>query len=128
MERAGYVMIRYADDFVVLCRTAEEAVKALEMVKEWTIEAELQLHDDKTRIVDMNQPVAAERQHDETQRKGATDNPPMQWTQHVPTRGETEPDSQRMVSILSIQQGNHIHNSRRLDQNEVTKHTQETGK
>ena len=55
MECAGYVMIRYADDFVVLCRTAEEAGKALELVKEWTREAELQLHDDKTRIVDMNQ-------------------------------------------------------------------------
>lgn len=56
MEDAGYAMIRYADDFVVLCRTADEAEKALELVKEWTKEAELQLHEDKTRIVDMNQP------------------------------------------------------------------------
>jgi RNA-directed DNA polymerase len=56
MERAGYIMIRYADDFVVLCQTAEEAGRALESVKEWTKEAELQLHEDKTRIVDMNQP------------------------------------------------------------------------
>lgn len=56
MERAGYVMIRYADDFVVLCRTAEEAVKALGTVREWTKEVELQLNEEKTRIVDMNQP------------------------------------------------------------------------
>jgi hypothetical protein len=28
-------MVRYADDFVILCRTPEEASRALEMVQTW---------------------------------------------------------------------------------------------
>ena len=30
MAREGFEMVRYADDFVILCRTAEEAERALE--------------------------------------------------------------------------------------------------
>ena len=45
-------MVRYADDFVVLCRTAEEAGKALELVTQWTTENGLTLHPTKTRLVD----------------------------------------------------------------------------
>jgi RNA-directed DNA polymerase len=56
MQRKGYEMIRYADDFVVLCRTEQEAVEALEEVRRWTEEAELTLHPGKTRIVNMAQP------------------------------------------------------------------------
>jgi len=48
----GYEMVRYADDFVILCRSAEEAQAALEEVKRWTAEAGLSLHPDKTRIAD----------------------------------------------------------------------------
>ena len=33
MKQKGYRMVRYADDFVVLCRTAEQAQAALEEVK-----------------------------------------------------------------------------------------------
>jgi RNA-directed DNA polymerase len=32
---AGFQMVRYADDFVVLCQTREDADRALEMVKQW---------------------------------------------------------------------------------------------
>jgi RNA-directed DNA polymerase len=52
-ERRGYEMIRYADDFVVLCRTREEAEQALQAIHEWTADAGLVLHPEKTRIVDM---------------------------------------------------------------------------
>ena len=52
MEEAGYEMVRYADDFVVLCRTEEEARKALEEIRRWMEEAGLSLHPEKTRIVD----------------------------------------------------------------------------
>jgi RNA-directed DNA polymerase len=55
MARQGYEMVRYADDFVVLCRTADEAQRALEQVRAWTAEAGLRLHPVKTRIVDTNQ-------------------------------------------------------------------------
>ena len=49
---SGYEMVRYADDFVVLCRTAAEAGKALELIQRWVSENGLQLHPSKTRIVD----------------------------------------------------------------------------
>jgi RNA-directed DNA polymerase len=48
-------MVRYADDFVILCRSREEADRALAEVQAWTAEAALTLHPDKTRIVDASQ-------------------------------------------------------------------------
>jgi RNA-directed DNA polymerase len=48
----GYEMVRYADDFVILCRTAEDAQRALELVRAWTAEQGLTLHPTKTKIVD----------------------------------------------------------------------------
>jgi RNA-directed DNA polymerase len=38
----------------VLCRTPEQARQALEKIRAWTQEAELTLHPEKTRTVDMN--------------------------------------------------------------------------
>ncbi len=55
MARLGYEMIRYADDFVVLCRSEAEAREALEAVRRWTEQAGLTLHPTKTRIVDATQ-------------------------------------------------------------------------
>jgi RNA-directed DNA polymerase len=52
MARAGFEMVRYADDFVILCRSPEEASRALAMVQDWTATAGLTLHPTKTRIVD----------------------------------------------------------------------------
>jgi RNA-directed DNA polymerase len=52
MERSGKEMVRYADDFVVMCRSLEEAEVALREIREWTEQAGLSLHPDKTRIVD----------------------------------------------------------------------------
>ncbi len=43
-------MVRYADDFVILCRSEAEAQNALELVQQWTAQAGLTLHPDKTRI------------------------------------------------------------------------------
>jgi RNA-directed DNA polymerase len=56
MAGMGYEMVRYADDFVVLCRNRDEALQALAEVEKWTAAAGLQLHPDKTRIVDATQP------------------------------------------------------------------------
>jgi RNA-directed DNA polymerase len=55
MARAGIEMIRYADDFVLLCRHETEAYDALEQVKAWTTSVGLILHPDKTHIVDASQ-------------------------------------------------------------------------
>ena len=49
----GLEMTRYADDLVVLCRSREEADRALATVKEWSEQNRLTLHPDKTRIVDL---------------------------------------------------------------------------
>jgi len=51
MAAAEYEMTRYADDFVIQCRTREEAEAALEMVRTWTTERGLTLHPTKTKIV-----------------------------------------------------------------------------
>ena len=55
MAAAGWEMVRYADDFVILCRSAAEAVEALAAVRAWVTEAGLTLHPEKTRIVDATQ-------------------------------------------------------------------------
>ena len=52
MAGLKFQMVRYADDFVILCRTAEEAQSALETVRQWVTENELTLHPTKTQIVD----------------------------------------------------------------------------
>ena len=54
MAQRGFEMVRYADDFVIMCRSPEEAARALALVQEWTAEAGLKLHPEKTKIVDAN--------------------------------------------------------------------------
>ena len=56
MAQQGIEMVRYADDFVILCRSEAEAKEALERVKQWAEQAGLTLHPVKTRIVDATQP------------------------------------------------------------------------
>jgi len=51
MARQGRQMVRYADDFVILCSTQKEAEEALEQVRAWMTQAGLTLHPTKTRIV-----------------------------------------------------------------------------
>ena len=55
MAGAGREMVRYADDFVVLCQTQAEAQAALEQIRQWVAAAGLTLHPAKTRIVDARQ-------------------------------------------------------------------------
>lgn len=47
---AGYRMIRYADDFVILAKSQKEAEEALGMVQAWVTEHELILHPEKTHL------------------------------------------------------------------------------
>jgi RNA-directed DNA polymerase len=56
MEKAGWAMVRYADDFVILCRSEAEAQNALAAVRAWVSEAGLTLHPEKTRVVDARAP------------------------------------------------------------------------
>jgi RNA-directed DNA polymerase len=52
VAQQGFEMVRYADDFVIMCRSPEEAARALSLVQQWTAEAGLKLHPEKTKIVD----------------------------------------------------------------------------
>lgn len=54
VAKRGWEMVRYADDFVILCRTAQDARDALDVVADWTATAGLTLHPDKTRLVDLD--------------------------------------------------------------------------
>ena len=56
LAAAGFEMVRYADDFVILCRTADEAEQALRLVHRWTAAAGLRLHPEKTHLVDLQRP------------------------------------------------------------------------
>src|SRR6202044_2137584 len=53
MASRGTEMVRYADDFVILCRTQAEAEQALAEVRQWCEAEGLVLHPTKTHIVDI---------------------------------------------------------------------------
>jgi RNA-directed DNA polymerase len=55
MEESGLRMVRYADDFVILCRTEADAMAALRQVEAWVAANGLTLHPDKTRVGDSRQ-------------------------------------------------------------------------
>ncbi len=54
MAGHGFKMARYADDMVVMCRSREEAGKALETIREWMAGVGFTLRPDQTRVVDMS--------------------------------------------------------------------------
>ena len=55
MQKAGYSMVRYADDLVILCTTQVEAEAAYGLLKAWVETQGISLHPEKTRIVNMNE-------------------------------------------------------------------------
>lgn len=55
MAQQGWLMIRYADDFIILCGSKQEAEEALEQVRQWMGQAGLTLHPTKTRIVNASE-------------------------------------------------------------------------
>jgi len=56
MAQQGWEMVRYADDFIILCASAEQAQAALATVRQWMEQAGLTLHPTKTRIVNASEP------------------------------------------------------------------------
>lgn len=55
MTARGYRMVRYADDFVVLCKSREEADAALAEIRAWVADNGLRLHPNKTHVGDCRQ-------------------------------------------------------------------------
>ena len=56
MAALGYRMVRYADDFVVLCRSRAAADAALAEIRRWVADNGLRLHSDKTQVGDCREP------------------------------------------------------------------------
>lgn len=56
LAERGVEVVRYADDFVLLCRSEEAAQAALAHVQTWVEVNGLTLHPEKTRLVDITQP------------------------------------------------------------------------
>ena len=52
MTEKGFEMVRYADDFVILCRSQFEAEAALKEIRDWVGANGLTLHPTKTQVVD----------------------------------------------------------------------------
>ena len=50
LEQAGYRFVRYADDFVVVCKTRQQAEAALDVVEEIMAELGLSLSSEKTKV------------------------------------------------------------------------------
>lgn len=55
MAQAGFEMVRYADDAVVLCRSEAQARQALNRIRAWMQRAGLRLHPEKTCLVNLTQ-------------------------------------------------------------------------
>lgn len=55
LQAAGHAMVRYADDFVILCASGEEAATALRTVQTYCDERGLTVHPEKTRVVDLHE-------------------------------------------------------------------------
>jgi RNA-directed DNA polymerase len=55
LAAAGFQLVRYADDFVILCRSQAEAERALAQVRQHVEALGLLLHPTKTRLVDASQ-------------------------------------------------------------------------
>jgi len=58
MQQSGREMVRYADDFILLCRSRIEAEEALRAIQQWIEAAGLRLHPEKTRLVDLTEAKA----------------------------------------------------------------------
>lgn len=50
INRSKYVMVRYADDFLILCKTKEDAKNVPELLNDYLLERGLTLAEDKTKI------------------------------------------------------------------------------
>ncbi len=55
MAAQGWQMVRYADDFVILCRNQAEAEQTLGYIRQWCEAEGLRLHPTKTKIVNVQQ-------------------------------------------------------------------------
>ena len=112
MARNGFEMVRYADDYIVLCPSQERAQKALEQISQWVEENGLKLHPTKTGIVDASQrggfdflgyhfergkKWSAQEKPEQTQRRNTEQDPTQQWKKYESQLHRSEPNIERLV-------------------------------
>ena len=115
--------MRYADDFVILCRSEAEAQAALGQVRAWVKEAGLTLHPEKTRIVNASAPGGFDflgyhfergmkwpRSEEPEEAEGTDPGEDLTARRAEPegNRGGREPNLAGLVWILPAQQGEHV--------------------
>jgi hypothetical protein len=137
MAGQGFEMVRYADDFVVLCRSPQDAAAALAVVQEWTAAAGLTLHPVKTRLVDARTdgfdflgyhfeagpsgqaqgqaPTAAHEEPDEVQGHRASEDKADGGAQLGHGDQHLEPDAARLVRVFQAQPSLDFPHAGRLD-------------
>jgi RNA-directed DNA polymerase len=52
IERGGFKLVRYADDFVIMCKTVNQATASMKMVRSLMSSMKLELAEEKTKIVE----------------------------------------------------------------------------
>ena len=140
MAQQGFEMVRYADDFVIMCRSPEEAARALAMVQEWTASAGLTLHPNKTRIIDAREDAfeflgyrfergkrfprakSLKKLKDTIRAKTKRTS----WQMPSGHHSIVEPDATWLVWILQAQPQDDVFRVGRLDSDEAAKHPPET--
>lgn len=119
MESLGYVMIRYADDAVVLCRSEEEAQAALAQLREALATLKLTIQEEKTRMVHVARGKAgisglsllsyvegvdtqtpSPKEHRALQSEGPSSDEPGAWRKPCFDSSATQPVASRLVGIL----------------------------
>ena len=55
INKSKYVLIRYADDFVVLCKTKKDALKVYELLEPYLEKRGLTLSKEKTKITHLSE-------------------------------------------------------------------------
>ena len=133
-------MVRYADDFVILCRSPEEANQALAMVRDWTAAAGLTLHPTKTRIVDAKEDAFEFLGYRfEKGQTLPTSQEPEEAQGHDPSEDEAElrevpsgdhrvveSDAAWLVWVFQTQLQDDVQDLGRLDPDEAAKHPPKT--
>jgi len=141
MAQQGWEMVRYADDFIILCASAEEAQAALVQVRQWTEQAGLTLHPTKTRIVNASEPggfdflgyhfergyrwprkKSLDKLKDALRAKNGTEAPRLDGGHHR----RRQPQPARLDEIFPAQPLDDVQTARPRDTPKVTEHPAQT--
>ena len=140
MAQQGFEMIRYADDFVIMCRSPEEAARALAVVQEWTASAGLTSASEqdtdhrrtgrRLRVSGLSvregQTLPSSQESEEAQGHNPSEDQADIWQMPSGHYSIVEPDAPWLVWILQAQLQDDVFRAGRLDSDEAAKHPPET--